>query len=114
MEDGIIELDSEKGRELGLTSDKFHNGTYLWKKGDRVYISFIMSNAKEEGKGNVSKLFNRIEELGYKVAVPTQMGKMPLILIKKGFIPTKEWDETFESNIDIWIKGSNLSNSEVI
>jgi cytochrome oxidase assembly protein ShyY1 len=66
-----------------------------------------MSNAKEEGKGNVSKLFNRIEELGYKVAVPTPMGKMSLILINKGFIPTKEWHETSESNIEVWIKGTH-------
>ena len=108
MEDGIIKLDSEKGIQLGLTSDKFHKGTYLWKRGDRIYISFIMSNPKEEGKGNVSKLFNRIEELGYKVAVPTPMGKMQLILIKKGFKPTKEWDETFESNVEVWVKEVSL------
>ena len=42
----------------------------------------------------------RIEELGYKVAVPTPMGKMSLILINKGFIPTKEWHDTTRTSAE--------------
>ena len=83
MEDGEISLDSEDGKELGFTSDLFDG--YLWKIGDRIFISLIVSRNKRQG--NLSRLFARIQEAGYKVAVPTPVGKMVKILKKKGFVP---------------------------
>ena len=106
IKDGIVEVDTEKGKIFGLTGDKFSEGTYLWKMGDDVYVSFIMS--LREGKGNVSRLFDRIKELGFNVVVPHPMGKMVLILIKKGFQPKKVWDDTFNDYVDVWREDAKL------
>ena len=88
MTDGIIELDSERAKTFGFSSDLYEG--YLWKKGEDIYISFIVS--KKSGEGNLSKLFAQIENAGFRVAVPTPLGKMESILQKKGFVPTLEED----------------------
>ncbi len=79
--DGKIDLDSEIGKALGFTSDKFAG--WLWKDGAKILISFIESI--QAGKGNLSKLFDAIEGAGFKVAVPTPMHDMREILIRKSF-----------------------------
>ena len=94
MSDGIIELDSEFGKKIGFTSDKF-NG-YLWKEGNEITISFIIS--KDEGQGNFSNLIRGIAEKGYAIAVPTPLGTMTTILSKLGF----KRDEQFEDEMEIW------------
>ena len=48
MNDGIIELDSEFGKELGFTSDKFW-ASWLWKRGNRIIISMICAKKREKG-----------------------------------------------------------------
>jgi len=100
ISDGIIELDSKFGKELGFTSDKFDG--WLWKKDGDIWISFIQS--KKEGKGNLSRLFDAISKRGYKIKVPTPMGKMRLILVKKGFKPTVEFVEEIKEPVEVWIK----------
>ena len=86
--EGQIILDSEAGKELGFTSALFDG--YLWKIGDRIFISLIVSRNKRQG--NLSRLFAHIQQAGYKVAVPTPIGKMVKILKKKGFVPHIEHD----------------------
>lgn len=44
-DDGIIELDSERGKPFGLTSENFESGTYYWRVDDSVYVSFVHSKA---------------------------------------------------------------------
>lgn len=97
-----IDLDSKLGKELGFTSGKFNGGSYLWQVDNYIYISFIHS--KEEGKGNLSCLFNAILAKGYGIKVPTPFAKMELICKAKGFQKTKEWFAACEEYADVWVK----------
>ena len=78
MIDGIINLDTERGRELGFTHDRYEG--YLWKVGDSIIISFIESKQR----GNFRELVQRIHALGLTVKVPTPLGRMHEILLKNG------------------------------
>lgn len=91
---GVIELDSEFGKEIGFTSDKFQG--YLWKAGGYVYISAIKSIHPEQG--NLSALFACIEEKGFGIKVPAPFPKMEAILNQKGFKKTIE-----TADIVIWV-----------
>ena len=93
---GIIKIDSPLGQELGFTSDKFSGDSYLWKDGDRIFISLIFS--LKEGEGALSGLFDAIESKGCRIAVPTPLGKMQSILMKKGFV----WHQ--EGGCEVWEK----------
>ena len=107
MKDGIIELDSEAGKELGFTSDKFIDGSrsqigsYLWKKEGYIFISFIQS--KENRKSHLSKLFDAILSKGYGIKVPIPSALMEAILRKKGFERTEEHSEQ-HGNVEVWVK----------
>ncbi len=54
LSDGMIVFGSKEAGILGLTPDKF-DGTWLWKNGDTIIISFIISRAK----GNFKALVDR-------------------------------------------------------
>ncbi len=99
VKDGIINLDTDRAKPFGFTSDKYDG--YLWKTDGRIMISFIKS--RQEGRGNLSRLFQSIWNAGYEVAVPTPLGKMPLILKHKGFKQTFEDDDVFGA-VEVWIK----------
>lgn len=99
MMDEEIALDSELGKKIGFTSDKFKG--YLWIKENDVFISAILS--LHEGKGNLNRLFSKIEELGYNIKVPVPLGKMRSILLKKGFSKTTEVCE-LRGEVDVWGK----------
>jgi hypothetical protein len=88
--DGIINLDSKRGKRLGFTSDLFDG--YLWKRGRRIIISFIES--LDPGKGHLKALFDRIESLGYTIAVPTPSKRMRVICEKRGMVAC--WEEDYE------------------
>ena len=101
IKDGIIRVDSQLGQELGFTKDKFSPDSYLWKDGDRIIISLIFSI--KEGEGYLSELFDTIESMGYRVAVPTPLARMQAILINKGFVWHDEEGELGES-VEMWEK----------
>ena len=99
--DGEIKLDSPFAKLIGFVSTDF--GGYLWRTGNRIWISFIIS--KKQGKGNLSKLFSTIEEAGLQVAVPTPLGKMQSILEKKGFVATHEQSDCDPDTwCEVWIR----------
>lgn len=75
--------DSPFAKEIGFTSEKFDEESYLWKNGDFITVCFIIS--KQEGKGNLSRLFKAINAKGFKVEVPTPFANMELILKTHGF-----------------------------
>ncbi len=102
--DGIILLDSNFGKELGFTSNLFEG--YLWKTNDIIYISFIVS--KQERKGNLTKLFNKILEKGYKIRIPTPIGKMIAIVKAKGFKQIFVHDELTKETFEVWEKGEKI------
>ncbi len=100
IKDGPIFPDDKFARKIGFTRDKFDS--YLWKDGDSIYISVIIS--KQPGKGNFSKLINNILKMGYKVKVPIPLGLMRLILLKKGLKKTYEWDYVYMDYVEVWVK----------
>ena len=102
MEDGQIDLDSENGKIFGFTSELFEG--YLWKKKDDIYISFIIS--KQEGKGNLRKLFNNILQHGFNIKVPTPFPRMQKIISKLGFTKTFEQEKDF-GKVEVWCKKTN-------
>ena len=79
-QDEMIELDSEIAKQFGFTSDKFDG--YLWITGKKIFISFIES--KQAHKGNLKALFDKIEELGYSIIVPTPFPRMQRICEIRG------------------------------
>ena len=103
IEDGIIELDSPFAKKLGFTSDKFDG--WLWKEGEYIYISFIIS--KKWKKGNFKRLLRRIEELGFGIKVPTPLGVMQYIVRKYGFRKTTEYfavTPEIKEPCEVWVK----------
>ena len=95
MIDGIIEIDTERALPLGFTSKKFALDSYLWKKGDSILISLIISN--RPGRGDFSTLVRTIEKQGFKVIVPCPLGRMTAILKNWGFKMDRADDGT-----DLW------------
>ena len=98
---GKIDLDSRFGKEIGFTSNRFDCGSYLFKVGNYVYISFIHS--KEQGKGYLSSLFDAIQNKGFGIKVPTPFAKMEAICVKKGFKKTQEFFEAAGENADVYV-----------
>jgi hypothetical protein len=91
-EDGIIRLDSKRGKRFGFTSDLFSFDSYLWKAGNRIIISFIES--RDQGKGHLRMLFDMIESFGYTIAVPTPLARMRAICEKRGMVA--HWEGGYE------------------
>jgi hypothetical protein len=100
LKDSIIEVDSDEGKELGFTSDKFMG--WLWKVDNSIYISFIQ--CINQNKGNFSELLDNIESKGYVIKVPNPLKKMKQILIKKGFQLKHEWWSDANAWVDVYIK----------
>lgn len=88
----------EKDGRIDL-AEKFAG--YLWKDGNYVYISFIIS--LEPGKGNLKKLFDSIMEQGYGIKIPTPFARMENICKKNNFKHIVEEDDKMGS-VDVWIK----------
>ena len=97
LPDGQIDPDSEAGKLIGFTSDKFEG--WLWKSGDRVMISMIIS--LQPNKGNLSALFKAIEAQGLRVAVPTPFVHLEAIIKSKGFKPHIE-DDAELGPCEVW------------
>jgi hypothetical protein len=96
--DGIINLDTDRAKLLGFTSDKYDG--YLWRQGDAIMVSFIVSWQR----GNFRELVRRIHALGLTVKVPTPLGRMQEILLKNGYEHTTEpFDEEPGETVDVWV-----------
>ena len=57
---GIIELDSEQGRQFGFASGLFARGSYLWRDDQTITVSMIIAN--QPGRGA------HVANAGYMVA----------------------------------------------
>lgn len=101
MEDGMIEV-GKAPESWGFTKERFAGDSYLWKTGDRIIVSLIF--AKDQGRGYFSALVKAIEADGFKVAVPTPLGKMGSILTRWGFKPHREYDEDFGGTCEVWTR----------
>ena len=100
-EEGIIKPDTGFAKLIGFTSDKFDDMSYLYRVKNYIFISLIKSIG--EHKGNLTKLFDAIQQEGYGIKVPTPLLLMEAILIKKGFHKTIEHSEQM-GNIEVWVK----------
>lgn len=106
MDDRMIQLDDEFAVGIGFTSDRFDG--YLWKKGEVVIVSPIIS--LQPNRGHFSDLVRRIEAQGFRVHVPTPMPHMQAILTHWGYTPH---DEPFAPEMDdftpceVWAKPVN-------
>ena len=100
MKDGIIELDTDRAKELGFTSDKYFG--YLWKKGNYVIISTIGCN--RQNSGYLRELFALIQKKGYGIKVPNPFPKMEEICKHYGFKKTSEYFKVAKTNIPVYIK----------
>jgi hypothetical protein len=95
---GMIAIDSERGKELGFTSDRFSPDSYLWEEPERIMISLIFSRTP----GNFRYLVRRIHEQGKDVAVPTPLGDMRRIVEKCGYQFALEFDEATDGTCEVW------------
>ncbi len=95
---GMIEVDSERGRELGFTSDRFSTDSYLWEEPERIMVSLIFSRTP----GNFRALVRCIHEQGKAVAVPTPLGDMRRIVEKCGYRFTLEHDDQMGETCEVW------------
>lgn len=94
--DGLIDLDSDYGKTLGFTSDRFDG--YLWRADGAIIISAITSKAK----GNFRCLVETILGAGLAVRIPTPLAEMRRIVEKEGY--RQEWvtDDVF-GPVEIWV-----------
>jgi hypothetical protein len=102
--DRIIKPDTEFAQKIGFIKDKFSG--WLWEDGKYMWISFIES--KQEHQGNLRQLFDKIEELGYIIIVPTPFDRMEMICRKRGMVKrlTKIQNET----VEIMVKIEEINN----
>ena len=94
--EGIINIDTQAGKYLCFTSDGFDPHSYLWRKGNTVVVSFIISKQK----GRFQKMMARIVEMGFDFEIPAPTKRMAEIGRKQGWIFCKKDCEVF-GRIDI-------------
>ena len=99
LSDGMIELDSDRGTPIGFTSDRFGGGSYLWKRGGAVIVSFIESLKR----GNFRELVEQIRSQGLAVHVPTPLGRMQHIVRQAGYRQEFPFCEQFGECVEVWI-----------
>lgn len=100
--DGMISPGSPAGNLLDFTEDLFEADSYLWRTDNEITVSLIFS--RYEGKKNLSRLFRRIEELGFEIAVPTPFARMQAILEHWGFVGKMELCEDLDDWVEYWRK----------
>lgn len=80
---GLIINGSEKGREYGLTLDRFTEDSYLWLEDNTLWISFVIS--RMEGKGHVRNIIDIAKSKGHTIKCLPVSSRMVDILVKNGF-----------------------------
>lgn len=85
---GLIRVDSEKGKQLGLTSDRFTEDSYLWLEGNTLHLSLLTS--KKEHQGYVLNIMNNAKAAGYDMDCWPISVRMKIILLRFGFVITED------------------------
>lgn len=106
VDDNFINVDSEEGKELGFTSDRFRADNWLSKYKDNLIIISQIDSLEPE-KGHFSELLKRIEEQGSGVLVPEPSRTMRVILTNKGYI-ARIFDWEKYGLIEIMLKKETL------
>lgn len=84
---GLIRVDSEMGKKLGLTSDRFTSDSYLWLEGNTLSLSLLTS--KNEHQGYVLNILNNARDMGYDMRCYPISHRMCMILSRFGFLITE-------------------------
>ena len=100
-----IDVDSERGIALTLTSERWSGDSYLWEQPDAIICSLLL--AAKPGNGAFSDLVRAIHAEGKAVKVPTPLGLMERIVQAKGFTHTVEDSEM--GACDVWVLLSHLA-----
>lgn len=100
FEDGGIPLDSDLGNLLGFTSDRFGKGSYLWKLNGAIIVSLITLSLKT---GNFRELVESILANGFRVEIPTPIGRMRNIVEKCGYIKEYRTCELSKESVEVWV-----------
>ena len=100
--DGPITIDSPRGESIQFTSDRFSSDSYLWVRGEAVYVSFMESKAR----GNFRTLVEAILAAGMTVKVPTPLGRMEQIVQKCGYEFAVEDDHDI-GPVEVWTMKGN-------
>ena len=100
IENGVINLDSEFGKKIGFTSDRF-GSSWLWKKGNDMYISMVI--AKTPGQGHFREVYDNLRKEGYTIKIPTPFAILRDFCERHGFKKTVEHDEK-AGDCEIWVK----------
>jgi hypothetical protein len=95
-----IEVDSELGLKIGLTSKVFVPekrrsegigiGTQLYRKGDSIYIHLYEIWKAEQGKCHFDRLLETLWNLGFIIKVPDPTDRSYEKLKARGFRETNE------------------------
>jgi hypothetical protein len=101
MEDGVIEVDSDRGKVIAFTSRIWAKESFLWKRGNVIFISAIMSI--EPGDGSFREMVRMFSACGYTVKIPTPTGKMVDIVRKCGYRHEKDFSEEMGEEVDVWV-----------
>ena len=85
MDNGLVLVDSDFGKDIGLTSDKFYDGSYLWyrKEENTLWLSMLMS--KEEHRGYVLNILRVAHNREYNMKAVPVSRRMFTILDRFGF-----------------------------
>lgn len=102
LKDGQIAVDSKVGKAWGFTSDIYRNASFLWKLNDDIYVSMILIHQLHQHKGHFTRLIKCIHKARMNVKVPTPVGKMQVVVRKKGFTQSWEHDPITDCNIEVW------------
>lgn len=85
MTNGIIEIDTPKAKELGFTSDKISDFSYLWEDGDNLIVSCISTPELKEHTGAFRSLMEKALTKYLNVIIPTPLSRMVEIGEKQGW-----------------------------
>ncbi len=105
----LIVPDSPEASRLGFTSDKFDG--CLTCKSTTIYIWLVHS--KDPGKGHLTRLIQNILDAGYTLKVPTPIGRMKEIVLRRKFTLTTELDPQGET-LEVWVKESSEAEKQVV
>lgn len=89
--DGIIFLGTEEAARFGFTPQRFQPHSYLWRDGRTIICSFIAT--VHEGRGDFRRLVEEIRQQGFRVAIPTPLGRMREIVERCGYRHAMETTE---------------------
>lgn len=98
---GVVDPGDEVAQVLGFLPELFSGYLFVDNIKRRIYISFIES--KLQRQGNFKALCRNIQKARYRVAVPSPLPLMLLIVKKWGYVRVVEYHELAQENISVFL-----------